>query len=175
MRHPRNLRRRQPTASLGGHRPMFQPNRRRGVSAIARAVASMLMLGLPGCGSNHGTSPVSGLAHLVDGTPLPAGRVMLLGGDTGPSGAIQPDGTFRLGTFTTTDGARPGRYRVVILGAAEPDSRSYEEQLEHPERTPPSLIHPKYNRVETTDLEVEIVAGKNELEFSLEPTPRVKK
>lgn len=175
MRHPWIPCRRQAAASRGGPRPTPLRNRRRGVWAIARSVASMLMLSLPGCGSNHGTSPVSGRAHLVDGTPLPAGRVMLLGGETGPSGAIQPDGTFRLGTFTTTDGARPGRYRVVILGAAEPDSRSYEEQLEHPERTPPSLIHPKYDRVETTDLEVEIVAGKNELEFSLEPNPRAKK
>ena len=99
----------------------------------------------------------------------------IYGGETGPSGQIQPDGSFRLGTFTTSDGARPGRYKVVVTGVAQPDTRPYEEAMLHPELTPQPLIHPKYGRVETTDLEVEISAGSNELSFKLEPNPKLNK
>lgn len=133
------------------------------------------LLSAAGCGKENGTVPVTGTARVAGGDRLPAGRVMLYGGDTGPSGQIQPDGSFRLGTFTTIDGARPGRYKVVITGVAEPDTRPYEEAAMHPELAPPSLIHPKYSRVETTDIEVEIGTDTNELEFSLEPNPRLKK
>ena len=100
---------------------------------------------------------------------------LIYGGETGPSGQIQPDGSFRLGTFTTSDGARPGRYKVVVTGVAQPDTRPYEEAMLHPELTPQPLIHPKYGRVETTDLEVEISAGSNELSFKLEPNPKLNK
>mgnify|MGYP002632726022 CR=1 FL=1 len=145
------------------------------------AFAGLLVAGLlvvaaaTGCGKDNGTVPVSGFARFADGTALPAGRVMLYGGDTGPSGQIQPDGSFRLGTFTTSDGARPGRYKVVVTGAAEPDTRPYEEAALHPELAPPSKIHPKYNSAETTDLEVDIGPGTNKIELSLEPNPRLKK
>ena len=137
--------------------------------------AGLLVVSVTGCGKDNSTVPVAGTATLTDGTALPAGRVMLYGGDTGPSGQIQPDGSFRLGTFTTSDGARPGRYKVVVTGAAEPDTRSYEEAALHPELAPPSKIHPKYNSAETTDLEIDIGPGTNTLELSLEPNPRLKK
>lgn len=142
------------------------------------SVVCLVLFVLPmavSCSRDQGTVQVSGIARLTDGTPLPQGRIMLIGGETGPSGAIQPDGTFRLGTFTTIDGAKPGYYKVVIVGAANPDTRPYEEQSLHPELAPPSLIHSKYSRVETTDIEVEIGTDTNELEFSLEPNPRLKK
>ena len=137
--------------------------------------AGLLLAAAVGCGKDNGTVPVAGTATLTDGTALPAGRVMLYGGETGPSGQIQPDGSFRLGTFTTSDGARPGRYKVVVTGVAQPDTRPYEEAMLHPELTPQPLIHPKYGRVETTDLEVEISAGSNELSFKLEPNPKLNK
>lgn len=137
--------------------------------------AGLLAVAVTGCGKDNGTVPVTGTARVAGGVPLPAGRVMLYGGDTGPSGQIQPDGSFRIGTFTTTDGARPGRYKVVITGVAKPDTRPYEEAMLHPELAPQSLIHPKYNRAETSDLEVDISAGPNELTFELDPNPRLKR
>ena len=137
--------------------------------------ACLLAVAVTGCGKDNGTVPVTGTARVAGGDPLPAGRIMLYGGDTGPSGQIQPDGSFRLGTFTTTDGARPGRYKVVITGVAPPDTRPYEEAMLHPELAPQSLIHQKYNRAETSDLEVSIAEGPNELAFELDPNPRLKK
>ena len=153
-------------------RPSVPLSGRAGRRQIVMLVAALLAAAI-GCGKDNGTVPVSGIATLTDGTSLPAGRIMLYGGETGPSGQIQPDGSFRLGTFTTSDGARPGRYKVVVTGVAEPDTRPYEEAALHPELAPPSLIHPKYNRAETTDLEVEISAGSNELTFELEPNPKL--
>lgn len=146
---------------------------------MAPGRSSLLLLAVPllcavGCGKDNGTVPVRGIARVAGGDALPAGRVMLYGGDTGPSGQIQPDGSFQLGTFTTTDGARPGHYKVVVTGVAKPDTRPYEEAMLHPELAPQSLIHSKYNRVETTDLEVDITEGPNELSFELDPNPRLK-
>jgi len=138
-----------------------------GCLVVATAVA-------PGCGNSRGTVVVSGVARAADGKPLPQGRIMFYGGETGPSGEIRAGGTFRIGTFTPTDGVRPGRYKVVIVGASEPDQRTYEEQLLRPAPPAVSLIHPKYNRAETTDLEVEIVTGKNDLVFDLDPPPSPK-
>jgi hypothetical protein len=122
-----------------------------------------------GCGKDRGTVPVSGVARVADGRPLPQGRIMLSGGANGPSGEIGSDGTFRLGTFTTTDGALPGHYKVVIVGASEPDRRTYEEQLRDSKTVAVSLIHPKYGRPETTDLEVDITNGTNDLTLVLDP------
>jgi len=137
-------------------------------------LAAVALLCAAGCGKDNGTVPVRGIARVAGGDSLPAGRIMLYGGDTGPSGQIQADGSFQLGTFTTTDGARPGHYKVVVTGVAKPDTRPYEEAMLHPELAPQSLIHSKYNRAETTDLEVDITEGPNELSFELDPNPRLK-
>jgi hypothetical protein len=61
--------------------------------------------------------PVEGRVLLGSGKPLSAGRVVFVPKDgLGPSatGELTREGTFRLGTRTTDDGAAPGEYKVRI-------------------------------------------------------------
>jgi len=136
-----------------------------GLVTLAVAVAMAV-----GCGPNNGTVKVTGVAKLANGRPLPGGRVILTGGPAGANGAIKSDGSFTLGTFTTTDGVKPGNYTVLITGAAEPDTRTYEERIQGVGKEPPSLVAKKYASAATSDLKVEIIKGPNVLEFSLEPS-----
>lgn len=123
-----------------------------------------------GCGPNNGTVKVTGVAKLTNGRALPGGRVFLTGGPAGANGAIKSDGSFTLGTFTTTDGVKPGKYTVLVTGAAEPDTRTYEERIQGVGKEPPSLIAKKYANAATSDIKVEITNGPNVLDLSLEPS-----
>lgn len=113
-----------------------------------------------GCG---GGASVTGTAKLEDGTPLTAGEVEFNpitaegGGDSDEAapvpavGTIGEDGTFTLGTYSETDGAAPGKYKVLIFDAQPPISERYME-------------------AESTPLEVEVKSGEeNHFEFKLQP------
>ena len=128
------------------------------------------ILAFAGCGPSSEIVPVTGVAKLKDGTPLPGGRVFLTGGEKGANGQIKPDGTFVLGTATMSDGAKPGSYKVFVVGAAEPDTRSYDDKAMGIGKAPPSLIHPRYNTAATSDLKVEIKPPKTHLELVLDPS-----
>lgn len=133
-------------------------------------LAAALLVAVVGCGPSRGVIPVTGIAKLEDGTPLARGHVFLTGGgENGARSQIQPDGTFRLGTFTATDGAKPGTYTVYVLGATEEDTRSYDEKLNQTKPAPPSLVEKKYDAAATSDLRVEIKPPKTHLELVLEP------
>jgi len=127
-----------------------------------------VMLASAGCGKAQGTVAVTGRAVLKDGLGLPGGRVILTGGKTSASGQIKPDGTFVLGTFTTSDGSKPGNYSVVIVGATEPDTRSEFDRMGGVGKAPPSLIDKKYEAAATSDLKVEIKPPKTHLELVLD-------
>ena len=138
---------------------------------IGRCVVLTLlavMLASAGCGKARGTVAVTGKAVLKDGRGLPGGRVILTGGKTSASGQIKPDGTFILGTLTTSDGSKPGNYTVVIVGATEPDTRSEFDRMGGVGRAPPSLINKKYEAAATSDLQVEIKPPKTHLELVLD-------
>jgi hypothetical protein len=128
----------------------------------------LMCVGAMGCGGRE-TYPVTGTVKLKDGTPLPGGRVILTGGESGAHGQIGEDGSFTLGTFHVDDGAKPGEYTVVIVGATEPDTRTYEEISYGRGQEPRSLIHSKYADAKTSDLRIEIVRGRNQLALELEP------
>ena len=129
-----------------------------------------LLVAVVGCGPGRGVVPVTGIAKLKDGTPLARGHVFLTGGgENGARGQIQPDGTFRLGTFTPTDGVKPGTYTAYVLGATEEDTRSYDEKLNQTKPAPPSLVDKKYDAAATSDLRVEVKPPKTHLELVLEP------
>ena len=142
------------------------PLRRRWCTILAAA----LLMVVAGCGPSRGVIPVTGIVKLENGAPLARGIVFLTGGgENGARGQIQPDGTFRLGTFTATDGTKPGTYTAYILGATEEDTRSYEEKLNQTRPAPPSLVDKKYDAAATSDLRVEIKPPKTHLELVLEP------
>jgi hypothetical protein len=93
--------------------------RRRGC-ALAAFLA--LAAGLAGCGGNtKGVTlyPVRGKV-LYKGEPAAGADVVFqLKNDNSkdplrPTGKVQPDGTFALGTFRVSDGAPAGDYRVLI-------------------------------------------------------------
>jgi hypothetical protein len=128
----------------------------------------VVMLASAGCGKARGTVAVTGKAVLKDGRGLPGGRVMLTGGETSASGQIKPDGTFVLGTFTTSDGSTPGNYTVVIFGATEPDTISEFDRMGGVGKPPPSLIDKKYEAAATSDLQVEIKPPKTHLDLVLD-------
>src|SRR5262245_60221001 len=88
-------------------------------------VALALLVGVVGCGGDR--YPVRGQVVYEDGSRLVEGIVI---GESGEGdrkvmarGSVQPDGTFRWGTERPGDGAKPGKYRVVVapraLGEAE--------------------------------------------------------
>jgi hypothetical protein len=137
---------------------------------VGCVVCAAAMLACVGCGSRDGVVPVTGIARLQDGTPLPGGRVFLTGGTKGANGQIKPDGTFVLGTATMSDGAMPGTYTVFVVGAAEPDTRSYDDKAMGIGKAPPSLIAKKYDTAATSDLRAEIKPPKTHLELVLDPS-----
>jgi len=121
-----------------------------------------------GCGSSE-TCTVTGTAKLKDGTPLARGRIILTGGPAGANGRIEEDGSFTIGTYDVDDGAKPGTYKVLVVGATTPETRTYEQTMQGIGEEPKSLIHPRYAAVETSDLRVEVKPGTNTLNLELDP------
>src|SRR5262245_36248355 len=80
------------------------------------AACALAALTLTGCGDR--LYPVRGTVTLDDGTPVTKGMIICERFEGGPAvsaqGAIQPDGTFRLGTTKPGDGLPVGKYRVLI-------------------------------------------------------------
>jgi hypothetical protein len=68
-----------------------------------------------GCGGGSKPVRVEGTVTL-DGKPLPRATVsfMPVGEGRAASGETDADGSFRLTTFRTNDGALPGEYKVVV-------------------------------------------------------------
>jgi hypothetical protein len=138
----------------------------------ARVLLTVLVLAvLGGCGSRK--YPVVGkVVFKDDGTPLPGGMVVFSPVDTGnhvgARGYIRPDGTFELSTEKEGDGSLQGRYQVLV----RPPSQGRGE--DDPRRNI-SVIDPRYSRFETSGLQFEVKAGKNEITIQLDRPPGQKK
>lgn len=121
----------------------------------------LAVLAASGCGRRVAMAPVEGRVTL-DGKPLQLGAVMVQP-KAGPAAQakINPDGTFRLGTFKPDDGAivGPATVRVICRKDITPPGgeRAYG----------PSLIPEKYSRFETSGIAVEIKPGMPALDISL--------
>jgi hypothetical protein len=86
------------------------------------ALAALMLLGLAGCGGS-GAKPVKteGVVTL-DGAPLAGATVVFQPAEgTGrpATGLTSADGSFRLTTFNTGDGAMPGEYKIVVTKSAD--------------------------------------------------------
>jgi len=144
---------------------------------LAVVIGSALLLSA-GCGPRGGVGgkPVpSGGTITLDGQPLSGVVITFI-----PTGAGQPatgvsgaDGSFRLTTRNTGDGAIPGTYKVTVkrqeTGAGGPSEspkdpgdmiKAMEKMAKGgpPKPTGPS-IHPNYESVEKTPLTWEIPSG----------------
>src|SRR5712692_350445 len=84
-------------------------------SALLGSFLSAVILTAAGCGGDK-TVKVEGLVTL-DGNPLPGATVsfMPVGEGRAATGQTGADGSFRLGTFGTDDGALAGEYKVIVV------------------------------------------------------------
>lgn len=86
---------------------------RRGLAGIAL----LSLVHLTGCASEGvKTYPVRGRVQFADGKPVKYGRIEFYHAehDLTSRGAIQADGSFRLGTYSRNDGAPAGVHAVAI-------------------------------------------------------------
>jgi len=133
-----------------------------------KPVALGLAIGVvvSGCSKKSGmdTAPVSGKVT-YRGKAVPTGTVMFVP-DAGPAatGEIGADGSYKLTTYATGDGAVIGTHKVTVtalqgMGDALPEQRN---------ATPPPLVPAKYLNGETSGLVAEVKPGvKNEVNFDL--------
>src|SRR5262249_40911904 len=136
-----------------------------GCAATARWPRRLVLLAglsLVGCGGSN-LYPAQGKVTFKDGTPLTAGGVVFESGTPGAKagarGDIQPDGTFQLSTFKEGDGALEGTYRVAVMAPQPPGAK---------EGTPVRpLIHPRFQRPETSQLEFTVTPEKQKNHFTL--------
>src|SRR5262245_35155305 len=125
---------------------------RQGVVRRVVAVAALLVLVVAaGCGS--GRYPVTGRVLFEDGTPLEEGTVVGESGEGADKvmaqGSLQRDGTFKWGTDKPGDGARPGKYRVVVFPVALGDADLAKGML--------PAVDQKYTKFETSEIEFEVI------------------
>lgn len=112
----------------------------------------ILAVAAAGCGGKK-MYPVSGrVVFKDDGSPLAGGLVVFEPQDASikesAKGDIRPDGTFELGTRSGSDGVLEGKYRVLITPPLPPKRKE--------KSVGPPMIHPRYQKLETTDLEVTV-------------------
>jgi len=138
---------------------------------IALALVGGLVLSPAACrrGGDKPVYPVTGKVF-YKGKPAEGALVTFVPlGETNPkrpkSGAqVKSDGTFRLSTYASYDGAPPGRYAVTIIYRSP-------EQIVDDENRGPDLLEGRYADPKTTPLTVEVKEGTNDLEpFDLPTT-----
>ena len=131
-------------------------------------IASLAIGGLTGCGSKY--HPVTGEIVFPDGTPvtgLARGQIVFQkvgnGGDattasSSPSGPIDENGKFTLGTDQVADGAPIGDYNVTI----SPPQPTGDEQI-------PTVIDPKYHKPGGHAETFSVKPGTNHFKVTVEP------
>ncbi len=118
-------------------------------------------------GGREPVYPVSGKVY-YQGKPAAGATVTFVRRDalaakaTWPGGQVGPDGSFRLSTYKSFDGAPAGRYAVTIVYPSP-------ERKENGENAGPDLLNGRYADAKTTPLSAEVKKGANNLEpFQLE-------
>jgi hypothetical protein len=128
------------------------------------AVGVVFAIGLASCrrGDYKPVYHVAGRV-LFNGKPAEGADVTLFPLDDSdpkrprPGGQAGRDGSFRLSTYASYDGAPPGRYAVTII------YRSPEKKVDDENRGP-DLLKGRYADPKTTPLRVEVKKGENNFE-----------
>jgi hypothetical protein len=122
-----------------------------------------LLAALGGCA--RGPYAVAGKV-VIEGEPGPTPELkdylvtlQSVSAPIGANGTVQEDGSFTVGTHQAGDGAMPGRYKVSIMS---PIPSSPEESRAR------SILDPKYERFETSGLEVEIKPQRNDVTLTVQ-------
>ena len=121
-----------------------------------------------GCGDDSGLATrykVSGKVT-YNGQPVTKGTVTFQPDEgRAATGAIQPDGTYRLSTFAENDGAVPGHHKVMIVAN---DAGPTLMPGSSPGYKPPKdLIPKKYGALTTSGLEADVSKDKSTIDFDL--------
>ena len=134
----------------------------------ATLAALALLAGSTGCG--NGQYPVSGRVVYVDGSPVTEGLVVgeaaVDGKQVMAQGDVNPDGTFRWGTRRPGDGARPGKYRVVVIPRALGDAETAKGVL--------PAIDRKFSNPKTSGIDFEVKETSNRLDITVTRPKRAK-
>ncbi len=119
-------------------------------------------LGILGCSSGPKTYPVKGKVVFKDtGKPLSGGTVLfesVADPNIKASGDLEPDGSFELGSNVGKMGVVQGEHRILIM----PPLPEYGPELKK------GVIHPRYQRFETSELKFTVTPGDNYCEIQLE-------
>jgi len=147
----------------------------RTITSLVIMVVALCTLSWSGCGPNRPeTASVSGKVT-YQGKPVTTGRIVFHPDDgrRPAMAAIEPDGSYKLTTFDSEDGAMLGKHRVTIkstrtVGGPLPDDLKMEGQAA-PAELPKLewLVPEKYSRKETTPLRAEVKEGENTIDFDL--------
>jgi len=136
-------------------------------------VVLLAMMPLIGCSGNVS---LRGTVVLDDGTPVTTGAICFTDGTNMARGTINPDGTFEMGSVGMRDGLPPGTYTVYFFGIQVPgpantittvDAMGNVVEIEVMGSRPP-LIDPRYERPETSGLQVEVTRQTRTMDFTLD-------
>ncbi|WP_254506719.1 DUF4198 domain-containing protein [Anatilimnocola floriformis] len=153
------------------------------ISGIALALATLIVVGVLGCGSKGAPlAPVTGRVTL-DGQPLAGATVCFMreGSPKWSFGQTDADGKFALTTIAENDGAYLGLNQVTVsqpaatsastapnrpaVGVPAPDE--YFKQLAKSAASQPKLVPEKYQQLGASGLSAEIKAGQNLIDLPL--------
>ena len=122
---------------------------------------------IAGCGEST-TFPVTGKVVFDDGTPFSTGGVVFTQATSveGPGqsarGKIRADGTFRLTTFETGDGAVPGTHQVLLRAQRDADDYIKRGIIPQP------VIDPRFESYQTSGLVSDVQKTSNEVVLIVE-------
>lgn len=122
----------------------------------------LLVILVSGCQGSSEMVPVSGVIKL-DGKPFPFASVMFVPQDSAgrdATGTTDEQGRFVLSTVEPRDGAKPGKYKVVIFPGAPATEgapgmtadQAMEAASKQPAKAPKSPISAAYTRPDQTPL-----------------------
>ena len=137
---------------------------------LIKAVLSLLMIGLPGCGdAGPEIIPVKGAVTFGGGAWPAAGAVLLTPYEAAPGEPVIPtvvdmaqDGSF-VAESSVGPGLVPGKYRVAVQCWELPPDES---RAEHP--LGKSYVPARYRDPATSGLEFDLPAGADPVEIKLD-------
>ncbi len=146
-----------------------------GLNEFALAVAALCFVVCCGCGpSRPEIASVSGQVT-YQGKPVTTGRIAFYpeNGRRPAMAAIEPDGSYKLTTFDSKDGALLGKHRVTIKSTRAVGGPPLDGLNRDAKAAPASqpklewLVPEKYSQKDTTPLTAEVKDGKNTIDFNL--------
>ena len=124
---------------------------------------ALLLTVVVGCGDNH---RLSGKVTFKDGQPAPCGMVLFTTPTFQAKGEIKSDGSFVVGSQSSTDGLPKGEYKVSVSGITKPVKGMGGMASYIP------LCDEKYQSETTSGLTCTVPAPGNRFDLVLDPHPK---